>query len=242
MRLILPMLLLLASNSLAQTVTLPAEIKGEVGEFVPVEATTDCTSLKWVSMDRGLSVFPNGRLKDTTATVVAAMRPGRYRLLAYGAKGDKSSDPAITTIVVGESGPLPSPPEPIPTPPKPIPPVPPTPVPDALVARLQAAFDLDPMLREKKLEAKIALWGLYSAMISACQKPTIDTVGKLLSDYREAMPELLSEGTLRELRKITSAEIVAVAGADPNKTLDDATRKAFVEVFTRLAKSLEGVK
>lgn len=111
------MWLTLASVALGQSVKLPAEVKTEPGLFAVVRAETDCGSLQWVAMDTGLALLPPELLKDSRVAVVQAVKAGRYRLLAYGAKGDVASSPAICTVIVGDA------PEPVP----PVPPVPPDP-------------------------------------------------------------------------------------------------------------------
>lgn len=114
-------LVALACPCWAQSVTLPAEIKGEVGQFVEIVATTDDATIKWHSVDAGLNLFPQRLLKDTKIAVVTALVPGRYRIIAVSAKGDVPSDFAFCTVVIGNPGPAP--------PPKPEPPVPPEPEP-----------------------------------------------------------------------------------------------------------------
>jgi hypothetical protein len=123
------LLLLTATAGWGQKVTLPAEVKGEPGTFVTVKAETDCAELKWLSPD-GLALIPPELLKDSRVAVVSTQKAGRYRLYAYGAKGDKASDPAFCTVVVGDAPPVPPGPTPVPpgpTPPGPVPP--PVPIP-----------------------------------------------------------------------------------------------------------------
>jgi hypothetical protein len=121
-RIALALLLILPYIGFGQSVTLPAEVKVEPSTFAVVKAGGDCPSLKWLVLDPGLSLIPPDLLKDGSAAVVMAAAPGKYRVLCYGAKGDKASDPVICTVVVG----TPAPPVP-PTPP--IPPEPPAPFP-----------------------------------------------------------------------------------------------------------------
>lgn len=116
-------LLLLALPLWGQSIKLPAEAKGEPGAFVKIPADTDGKEVRWYSPDKGLQVFPVELLKDSKTAVVTANAPGRYRLIAWTAKGDVPSDPAICVVVIGDA-----PPDPGPNPPKP--PDPPVPPPD----------------------------------------------------------------------------------------------------------------
>ncbi len=109
-------LALLSLPGAAPELKLPAEVKAEPAEFARVPAETTGKQVKWISLDRGLALFPVDLLKDSRTAVVTARNPGRYRLLAVTAAGDEISDPAICTVVVGEP-PAPEPgPAPGPTP------------------------------------------------------------------------------------------------------------------------------
>lgn len=111
-------LLLLVSVGASQSVEVPKEVNGTPGVFVVVTAKTDCAALRWVPLDVGLSMIPPELLKDSRSAVVMAAKEGSYKLLAYGAKGDNASPPAIVTVVFGKPTP-PVPPDP-PTPPAPV--------------------------------------------------------------------------------------------------------------------------
>lgn len=114
------LVLLLASGVWGQQVKLPAEARGEVGSFIKVPADTEGKEVRWYSPDKGLQVFPVELLKDSKTAVVTATTPGRYRLVAWTAKGDVPSDPAICVVIVGDAPPIPPvPPDPGPKPPDP---------------------------------------------------------------------------------------------------------------------------
>jgi hypothetical protein len=107
------------------TLTLPAEVKGDVGAYVTVPATTTGKTVQWLVLDPGLNLFPIELLKDSKTAVVSSSRKGRYRLLAYTAAADEASAPAVTTVNIGDApAPTPVPPEPPPTPPTPVDPSP----------------------------------------------------------------------------------------------------------------------
>jgi hypothetical protein len=103
--------LLLPFFAPAATIKLPAEIRGSPAEFIRVAADTDGKIVRWLVLDKGLSLFPAELLKDTRTAVVVAREPGRYRLLAVTASGDVPSEPVICTIIVGDA-PTPPPPPP----------------------------------------------------------------------------------------------------------------------------------
>jgi hypothetical protein len=102
--------------------TLPASVSGDPGDYIMVPATTACKEVRWYAVDKGLKVFPVQLLKDSKTAVVSGPA-GSYRLMAYTARGDLPSDPAICTVVIGTPGPTPGPTPPAP----PVPPAPPIP-------------------------------------------------------------------------------------------------------------------
>lgn len=115
--------LVLSAGCLAAppVVTVPAEVTGEVGSFVAVRATVkDGKAVKFVAVDAGLNLFPADLLADKTATVVTSAKAGRYRILVYSGNADGPSEPAMTTVVIGDGKPA----DPVKPPPaKPEPPV-----------------------------------------------------------------------------------------------------------------------
>lgn len=109
------------------TLTLPTELKGEVGQFLEVKADTNGKEVKWAVLypSTGLNLFPMDLLKDTSTAVAVANKDGVYYLHAWTALGDVPSDLATCKITIGTPAPVPVPPGPGP---QPNPPVPPTPV------------------------------------------------------------------------------------------------------------------
>ena len=120
------LLLVLPLCSLAQTIKLPPEVKGDVGTFIRVPAETAEKEVRWYSPDK-LALFPVDLLKDSKTAIVAATVKGRYRLIAWTAKGDVPSLPAECVVVIGDV-----PPGPGPVPPGPDPPIPPDPGPSPI--------------------------------------------------------------------------------------------------------------
>lgn len=165
-------LLLLASPLSAQSVKLPIEVKGAVGAFIQVPAETQDPYVSWLSLDAGLNMFPTNLLKDTKTAVVTSVKAGRYRVTCVSAKGDKPSEFAYTTVIVGDAPPVP----PIPPGPNPPdPPIPPGPVPIPasgfrVMIVYETAMKLPPM-----------------------QQSIID--GKVMRDYLEAKCAAEADGT-----------------------------------------------
>lgn len=128
-------LLGLASPAAAQSVTLPAEIKGSPGAWVIVAPEkTEGGKPRW-RIDPGLQevrldlLLPPETLAQLRGKVVTAAVPGRYRVESWNAKGDVASEIATCWVVIGDPGP-PTPPTPPKPPVPPIPPIPPIPPPD----------------------------------------------------------------------------------------------------------------
>lgn len=130
MRFFAAVLILFASAvGLCQEVKLPAEVSGDIGQFITVTAVTTDETVRWKSIDPGLNLFPVELLRDTKNAVVVATKSGRYRLLAVSAKGNMPSAFAECIITVG------TPPKPPPGPgPGPDPPPKPDPKPDPIPA------------------------------------------------------------------------------------------------------------
>jgi hypothetical protein len=104
----------------------PAEAKGEVGDWITIPATTDGKIVRWVPIDSGLKVFPIELMKDSKTAVVHAPKAGIFRLMAYTAIGGEPTQPVTCIVVVGSPVPPtpPDPPDPGPVPPGPVPPTP----------------------------------------------------------------------------------------------------------------------
>lgn len=118
-RYLLPLLLALAVPCWGQTITLPESLSGAVGQPVTVKADTDGEIVRWRAIDPGLFMIDPELLKTTKAISVWSLKPGKYRLIAWTAKGDVPSPEDECVIVVGDPGP--DPPGPDPNPPDPEP-------------------------------------------------------------------------------------------------------------------------
>lgn len=120
----LSLLLFIAAPLFSQSVKLPAEVKGDPGEWIViVPEKVDGGDPKWiipttlqqVPVDK---LFPGGKVNG----IVVKGRAGTHTVIAYNAKGDVASDPVKCKVIIGDA------PDPGPDP-GPNPPVPPTPAP-----------------------------------------------------------------------------------------------------------------
>lgn len=209
--------------ALGQQVTLPPEIHGQPGQFISIPSVTDCKSVQWVVLDAGLNLFPVELLRDTTTAVVSANSPGKFRVLAYAAKGDVASKPVITTVIIGD------PPEP-------------TPVPDETTSKLQKELkSLYVSLTEDDKQGKVnKLSGLYSSFATTLKGDEVQTAGELLSICKEATSRVLSPSDLREIRVRIQSELSGFP-TDPEVKLDEKIKKMMGGKFMEISKALERI-
>lgn len=209
--------------ALGQQVTLPQEIYGQPGQFISIPSVTDCKSVQWVVLDAGLNLFPVELLRDTTTAVVSANNPGKFRVLAYAAKGDQASKPVITTVIIGD------PPEP-------------TPAPDETTSKLQKELkSLYVSLTEDDKQGKVnKLSGLYSSFASTLKGEEVQTAGELLGLCKEATARVLSPSDLREIRVRLQSEMSGFP-TDPDAKLDDKIKKMISGKFMEISKALERI-
>lgn len=216
---LIPFLLL----SFGQQVNLPPEIHGQPGAFISIPSVTDCKSVQWVVLDQGLNLFPVELLKDTTTAVVSANGPGKFRVLAYAAKGDQASKPVITTVIIGD------PPEP-------------TPAPDETTSKLTRELKaLYVSLAEDDKQGKVnKLSGLYASFATTVKGEEVQTAGELLAICKEATGRVLSPSDLREIRVRIQSEMAGFP-TDPDTKLDDKIKKTMGAKFMEISKSLERI-
>ncbi|MFO0929158.1 MAG: hypothetical protein U0736_19400 [Gemmataceae bacterium] len=156
------------------SITIPDRIKGEPGAFVRVTATTDGKNVRWIALTPGLAVFPADLLRDSRTTVVVALRPGAYRLLALTAVGDELSEPAECVVEIAGD----------PPPPGPEPPTPPTPPADPLAEALARLYAAD--TATSKAEYARALAGFYRQAARSVDARELRTAGELYQVLRRA--------------------------------------------------------
>ena len=214
---LIPILLL----SFGQQVTIPLEIHGQPGQFISIPSVTDCKSVQWVVLDAGLNLFPVELLRDTTTAVVSANNPGKYRVLAYAAKGDQASKPVITTVIIGD---------------------PPEPLPDETTSKLiRELKSLYVSLSEDDKAGKVTkLSGLYSSFASTVKGDEVTTAGELLAICKEATGRVLSPSDLREIRVRLQSEMSGFPTL-PDEKLDDKIKKVISGKFMEISKALERI-
>ena len=204
-----------------QQVTIPLEIHGQPGQFISIPSVTDCKSVQWVVLDQGLNLFPVELLRDTTTAVVSANNSGKYRVLAYAAKGDVASKPVITTVIIGD---------------------PPEPMPDETTSKLiRELKSLYVSLSEDDKQGKVTkLSGLYSSFASTVKGEEVTTAGELLAICKEATARVLSPSDLREIRVRLQSEMSGFP-TDPDTKLDDKIKKVISGKFMEISKALERI-
>lgn len=207
--------------ALGQQVTLPQEIYGQPGQFISIPSVTDCKSVQWVVLDAGLNLFPVELLRDTTTAVVSANSPGKFRVLAYAAKGDVASKPVITTVIIGD---------------------PPEPMPDETTSKLTRELkSLYVSLSEDDKAGKVTkLSGLYASFASTVKGEEVQTAGELLGLCKEATGRVLSPSDLREIRVRLQSEMAGFP-VDPDAKLDDKIKKVISGKFMEISKALERI-
>lgn len=231
-RLIAFLFLFQSTVALAQEIKLPKEVTDQVGSFIKVYAETE-GKVRWVPLDPGLNVFPTELLRDSRVAVVTSLKPGKYRLLAYTAKGNEPSPPAIVEIIITGN-----PVDPV-VPPKPNPPAPnPTPTPvDPLVKTLQEAYqqergDTKDGLRLKLIE--VYRYGLDQIKDGGHQQ----LVG-FYTAVATKRASLIKDSEFTQVRFAIQTELDKVLPKNPSLILDDGLKQKITQQFNRVVKALE---
>jgi hypothetical protein len=226
--------LFLPGSLWGQSVKLPVEVKGIRGAFVVVRAETDCASLKWLVLDSGLSLIPPDLLKDSKVAIIQASEDGRYRLLAYGAKGDSASEPSICTVVIGSPAPGPDPgPGPGPKPP-------PSPDPaDPLFPALKVAFAAETDPAKKDLAGKLAEF--YREAAATARRPDLNTWGALFKVMESVSVSVGLKGKLQACQLVFQPDLKAISGT-ANAAIDEAGKAKVAALFLRFASLMEALK
>lgn len=214
-------MMLAALLALGQLVV-PAEVRGEVAEFVTVIATTEGKVVRYVALDAGLQVFPSSLLANQRATVVTSARPGKYRLLAYTSVADVPTEPVITTVIIGGSAP---------------------PVPPPIDTLAEALGGIYGGSQEKDKAATLArLITLYRAAPATIRSPTITTTEQLYSAMVTARKTAgIADAALSPVRERIAVEWTAVMGAD-DRALTPELRDAATTLSSRIVSALETIR
>lgn len=214
--------------TLGQSLEVPAEVTGEPSTFVIVRAKTDCAQLRWVVLDPGLSLIPPQLLKDSHTAVVMAGKAGRYRILAYGAKGDFPTEPVVSVVVIGGT-PTPDPVKPDPVKPDPKPPL------DPLTKTFQDAYNAEK--DSATLFVLVELWGTASKQVLG---DNVKNSAQMLQALRQSTTAIVGD-KCKQLRRVIADHLnndIGVSVIDYNPEL----RKKHSEAFLRVSQSLKGVQ
>lgn len=213
-------MMLAALLALGQLVV-PAEVRGEVAEFVTVIASTEGKVVRYVALDAGLQVFPSSLLANQRATVVTSAKPGRYRLLAYTSVADVPTEPVITIVIIGGSTP------------------PPVPI-DTLAEALGGIYGGS---QEQDKAATLArLITLYRAAPATIRSPMITTTEQLYSAMVTARKTAgIADAALSPVRERIAVEWTAVMGAD-DRALTPELRDAATTLSSRIVSALETIR
>ena len=235
------LLLLVAATASGQSISFKEDkLTCKAGRTVQVEFKYDGKDPRWDVIGEDVDAFRIVPDTDVPNTVVLRVQPFKdgqtVTVVAWCAKGDKSSPKARCVIQVGEPAP-PAPPTP-PNPP-PDPPTPPGPA-DPLTAKLQAAFAADAGSPTDKAAWLVALRGVYEAMPDHVrQLPDTATTADMLADLRAAVSAVVHDQTaLAGVRGVLRDEIAATLGT----AVVPLDKPKTQTLFTRLAKSLGGVR
>lgn len=202
--------------------SLPAELRGQVAEFVSVIASTEGKVVKFVALDPGLQVFPSALLNNQKATVVTSAKPGKYRLLAYTSVADTPSDPVITTVIIGGTSP------------------PPSPVVDPLAEALAGIYG-GAQERDKAVTLS-RLLTLYRSAPATIRSPAITTTEQLYSAMVTARKNAgIADAALSPVRERIATEWVSVMGSD-DRALTPELRDAAAMLAARIVAALETIQ
>lgn len=202
------LLLLLAQQP---DLTLPPAVQVATGDYAIVKATTKGDTVVYVPLSDGLKVLDPSLLKDPK-TFVATGKPGVYRVLAYTAVDSKPSQPAYTTITIGDA---------------------PKPEPGALQKAMEAVWKTvdDP---EKNVQKNRMLEGFLGI-----DQAEIKTVADLNGQVKDKVGSKLEPQQLRSLRDLISGHLLAVFGRSGSAPVDAAVLSKTID---DIVKGLEALK
>lgn len=229
----------------SQDITLPETIKAPVGTFVPITANTKGEDVVFVTLDPGLSVFPSNLLVDRKTTVVVAAQEGRYRVLAYTAIGGKPTQPAYTTVVVGNPKPDDNKPKPDDNKPKPDDNKPkpddnkPIPPENPLATTLRGIYG--GLQESDKSESIKRLRQIYELAVVQSDNPEFKTLGQLYANVRSAAIQSIRNDKVVPIREAIANELDNMLGTEASKLLDPAMRLNCKQAFKMVSNALGGL-
>jgi hypothetical protein len=195
------------------TVDLPLKVTGQIGAFITIPARTEAKSVKWVSIDKGLNIFPVELLKDSKTLIVTAQSEGSYRVFAYAGNEFGASDPAFTTVLIGEN------PEPIPVNPT-----------DSDITKAAS--------KEDKEKVKW-LSMFYSQLSTDIQKPEYETLGSVFKTAKSMMDAKFQPDELVLLRIVIGKRLNEKLPKDAELKLTQDVKDLLTSTFLQIAKELK---
>jgi hypothetical protein len=198
------------------TIELPARISGQPGAFISVPAKTESKFVKWVSIDKGLNIFPVDLLKDSKTLVVTSQIQGVYRLFAYVGNESGPSDPAFTSVVIGDE-------------PAPAPPTPPV-NPDGDIKAAASKEDKDQV---KWLSM------FYDELAKECQKNDYEFLTDVFKAAKATINKQFMENELSNLRDVIGKRLNQRLPKDGTLKLDQKLRDLLTNEFNQIAKELK---
>lgn len=196
------------------TIELPQKVSGQPGAFISVPAKTDAKTVKWVSIDKGLNIFPVDLLKDSKTLVVTSQTQGVYRLLAYSGNESGPSDPAFTSVVIGDEDP-----------------VTPTPVDPSSDIKTAAS-------KEDKDQVKW-LCMFYEELAKECKKDDYEFLADIFKTAKVAINKQFMNNELSALRDVIGKRLNDRLPKDGSLKLDQKLRELLAKEFNQIAKELK---
>lgn len=203
----------------AQTIKLPAEVKGSPGIPIKITAEADGPNVTWFTPHEGkLTVIDGGFFKGDSKRAMLFGPTGTYKLYAWTSKGDVHSERAECTVIIGS-----------PTPP---PPDEPDPPPDDPVAKqLMEAFAADRRAGLGTTDELKQLAEIYAE--GAKEVKTFNgTVGDFYAKIANAGERYVPLGRVPAYRRALADEFnrsLPRGNADP---LTDSSRKTIADKLT----------
>lgn len=212
-------LLILLAIFHAPVIELPKEISGQPNAFISIPAKTDGNTVKWLTPDKGLNIFPVELLKDTKTLVVTGPE-GRFRVYAYTSDQNGPSDAAMCTIAIGSS--------PSPDPVNPVDP-----------ANPDKASDITEAAKKEDKEAVKWLVQFYEELAKASQKEDYKTIGDIFRSAKVAINSRFNPEELSNLRSVIGKRLNSKLPQDPEKIMDKQIRDLMSQVFMQVAKEMK---
>ncbi|VTS08547.1 hypothetical protein [Tuwongella immobilis] len=204
-------------------ISLPPTLTAQPGRLLRITAEApDAKLVRWIVTGEADLIPLN---ESGKSAIFSAATSGTYKIVAYTAKGDIPSEPAVCVVTVGN----PTPPAP-PTPPTPTPPT------DPLAAELRALLAADSSPEKgKHVEA---LCELYRQAQVTADDPAVGTAGALAEILKRSSAALVPSTALIGVRKRVSEVLGESLPSNPAERLTAESRTRAKAAFARAQKAL----